>query len=99
MLCLFRKINKNLSILEVSREPISFPDTKSHVITAFRFFSLFNYMSMNEYSTATKKAEDNGPTRRDPACLELVSDGEQYVIRNIHYELNCLVIFVSLSFI
>lgn len=30
------------------------------------------------YSLAIKNAEDNGPTRRDPASSELLCDGEQY---------------------
>lgn len=34
---------------------------------------------MRRNSTAAKKAEDNGPARRDPASMELTSEGEQYV--------------------
>lgn len=35
------------------------------------------YLLSPVYSLAIKNAEDNGPTRRDPASSELLCDGDQ----------------------
>lgn len=37
----------------------------------------FFYIFIDKFSAAIKNAEDNDPTRRDPASSELLFDGEE----------------------